>query len=201
MRRVNLLKALVTLFAVGTVAGAVAACGGDDNEYEPPPPPAPTQNTASNDRDEEEESVESRVAAMMETNDRATFGIETRDPFTQPRPTVDRPLGDGPRQVGPDCDTNVDPLGKTELESLEIMGLVTGTALPRAMFLTPGSRQAVIVTEGALAGPDCTNRLVDIRDNQVVFEQITMGEEDRVETVLELNEHRISTRFIQIENE
>lgn len=193
MRRMTLLRLLPAAIALS----ALGACG-EDEEYVPPPPPAPRQQPAD---DEGEPSVQSRVAAMMEVNDRATFGVETRDPFTQPRPNVDRPLGIEGSRIGPDCNVELDPLGKTELGDIDVMGLVTGTALPRAMFLIPGSRQAIIVTEGALAGPDCSNRLVDIRDNQVVFEQITMGDEERVETILELNQSRISTRYIQIENE
>lgn len=201
MRRMISPRALAALIAAVAASGTLVACGDGGDDYVPPPPPEPSAPASANDGDDEE-SIESRVAAMMETNDRASFGVDTRDPFTQPRPT----RGDGP--IGPrtpldrnECDLSVHPLGKTELEQMEIMGLVTGTALPRAMILAPGSEQAIIVTEGALAGPDCTNRLVDIRDNQIVFEQITMGDEERVETILELNDRRLPTRFIEIENE
>ena len=74
-----------------------------------------------------------------------------------------------------------------------MMALVTGTPLPRAMFVTrSGSLKAEIVTEGALAGPTCSNQLVEIRDNEVVFEQQTSGGTAPVRTVLQLNENRVS---------
>lgn len=187
--------ARLTLIAAAT--GALVACGPETEEYVPPP--APTRPAATAD-DAPEETVEDRVAAMIDTDERTNFGVETRDPFQQPRPQ--RAAGDGGTiEDTRECDVDAEPLGMTELEDLEVMGLITGTALPRAMFLAGGDAQAIIVTEGALAGPDCTNRLIDIRDNQVVFEQQTMEESGRVETVLEMNEARIAPRFIQIDSE
>lgn len=188
--------ARLTLIAAAT--GALVACGPETEEYVPPPAPTRPASTAD---DGPEETVEDRVAAMIDTDERTNFGVETRDPFQQPRPQRGDAIGDeggGPER---ECDVNAEPLGMTALEDLEVMGLITGTALPRAMFLAGGDAQAIIVTEGALAGPDCTNRLIDIRDNQVVFEQQTMEESGRVETVLEMNEARIAPRFIQIDSE
>ncbi len=178
---------------------ALAACGGgDDDRMEmpaPPPAAAPAAEAA-----EEEETVETRISAMMATNERATFSVDTRDPFSPPRPEV---VNDGPNPDGPgiDCDLATHPLGQTDVASLELMGLITGTPVPRAMFTETGSRQAVMVTEGSMIGPNCTNRITNIRDNEVVIEPRTVGETQTSEIVLILNDDRLAQRFIQIEDE
>jgi Tfp pilus assembly protein PilP len=176
---------------------APACAGGGEEEYEPPAAPAPRRARAAS---QEAPTVETRVAEMMDSLDRVSFAVETRDPFTALRPTRERPLAAGSEQL-PDCDEQKDPLGKVELEDLQLLGLVTGTPTPRAMFRARGQGQAVIVTEGALAGPNCTQRIVDIRDNEVVFQEITFNEGNRNETVLALNEERIPTQFVQVDPE
>jgi Tfp pilus assembly protein PilP len=93
--------------------------------------------------------------------------------------------------IAPDCDLEIDPLGETSLSQLTLQGLMTGTPVPRAMFTAPSQPQAVFVTEGAKVGPRCGYRLIDIRDNEVVFEELTSVEEVRTQTVLTLNANRI----------
>ena len=73
-----------------------------------------------------------------------------------------------------------------------MMALVTGTPLPRDV------RHALRLVEGGdrdrrRAGrATCSNQLVEIRDNEVVFEQQTSGGTAPVRTVLQLNENRVS---------
>jgi Tfp pilus assembly protein PilP len=177
---------------------ALAACGGgDDDRMEmPAPPPAAAPAAAV----EEEETVETRISAMMATNERATFSVDTRDPFSPPRPDVvdiNGPSG-GPEI---DCILADQPLGQTPVEELELIGLITGTSVPRAMFVSDGTRQAIMVTEGSLVGPNCTNRITNIRDNEVVIEPRTVGETQASPIILVLNDDRLAQRFIQIEDE
>lgn len=197
MRRVIPFALLATL----ALAGPSSGCGNGDDNYVPPPAPSRPAARAQ-ERAEPESSVQSRVAALVEANERALPQADMRDPFMQPMPErgLNRLAGAG-AQVAPDCDTEQHPLGKTTLENLYLMGLVTGTPVPRAMFSIPSSNQAVIVTEGALAGPDCSNRLTDIRDNEAVFEQVTMNEAERSRTVITLRDQRIPQRFLEIETE
>lgn len=198
MRRMSQVRVALSV----ALAAVAMGCGPSGDDYVPPEAPASSSAARRPSQEEAEDSVESRVAAMMETNERAIPNADMRDPFMQPRPQRGPAGMRGPRDVqGPDCNIEAEPLGKTELEDLTVIGLVTGTALPRAMFRMPGTAQAVIVTEGALAGPDCSNRLIDIRDNEVVFEQVTMSEQDRSITTLQLNESRVASRFIQIVTE
>lgn len=178
---------------------ALAACGGgDDNRMEmpaAPPAPAPTPTAA-----EEEETVETRISAMMATNERATFSVDTRDPFHAPRPdVVDLGIEGGGAPI--DCILADQPLGQTEVDDLELIGLITGTSVPRAMFVAEGGSQATMVTEGSLVGPNCTNRITNIRDNEVVIEPRTMGETQSSPIILVLNDDRLAQRFIQIEDE
>ena len=190
-----------TILLTGLLAGAVGtACGGgEDNRMAmPPPPPAPAEPAP--EPEQTEETVETRVAAMMATNERATFAVDTRDPFTQPRPERGPDGGlEGP-DVARDCEILEQPLGQTEVDELELIGLITGTAVPRAMFLARGDRQAVMVTEGDSVGPNCSNRITSIRDNEVVIEPYTVGETASSPIYLQLNDDRLNQRFIQIED-
>ena len=186
----------------GVLVGALGtACGGgDDDRMEMPAPPPPPAAEPAAEAVEEEETVETRVAAMMATNDRATFAVDTRDPFTPPRPEVSASGGPGDTTVI-DCFIDDQPLGQTAVDQLQLIGLITGTAVPRAMFLSLGGSQAVMATEGDLVGPNCTNRITNIRDNEVVIEPHTVGETASSPIILALNDDRLSQRFIRIEDE
>lgn len=137
-----------------------------------PPPPAPT------------------TTSLITEIDRHSFSVSSRDPFTPPVREAAEVSGNI-ETITPDCDIELDPLGETEVARLNLVGLITGTPVARAMFTIPGSSQAIFVTEGAKIGPSCSNRIVDIRDNEVVIEQMTSIEEDRTQTILTLNEERI----------
>jgi hypothetical protein len=52
-----------------------------------------------------------------------------------------------------------------------------------------------------LVGPNCTNRITNIRDNEVVIEPRTVGETQASPIILVLNDDRLAQRFIQIEDE
>jgi Tfp pilus assembly protein PilP len=190
-----------TVLLTGLLVGGLGtACGGgeDDRSALPPaPPPAEVEAEAV----DEEETIETRVAAMMATNDRATFAVDTRDPFSPPHPEVTAGGGGEGGDLVVDCFIMDQPLGQTAVDDLELIGLITGTAVPRAMFTSLGNRQAIMVSEGHLVGPNCTNRITNIRDNEVVIEPRTVGETASSPIILALNDERLSRRFIQIEDE
>lgn len=168
----------------------MAACGGGDTAppVEPPRPAAQQAAQAA----QAPTPAENAVEALVDDIDRQAFTYESRDPFMPKRPERRIDFSNG-GEVARECDLSLHPLGETELSDLSMMALVTGTPLPRAMFVTrSGSLKAEIVTEGALAGPTCSNQLVEIRDNEVVFEQQTSGGTAPVRTVLQLNENRVS---------
>ena len=197
-------RRLSTILLTGLLAGALGtACGGggDDDRMAMPPAPAAPAAPAAEEPAEVEETVETRVAAMMATNERATFAVDTRDPFTQPRPERGAEGIEGNIDLPIDCEVLEQPLGRTEVDDLELIGLITGTAVPRAMLLADGNRQAVMVTEGDLVGPNCTNRITNIRDNEVVIEPQASVGDGASPRILALNDERLSQRFIQIEDE
>ena len=85
------------------------------------------------------------------------------------------------------CDLERDPLGETSVDQLSLIGLVTGTAAPRAMIRAYGEGQAFIVREGARIGPHCSSAIFAIRDNEVVIHQ-EIGPYGPIETVIVLTD-------------
>lgn len=183
-------------FAAALAMSALVGCGGGTNDSAPTPLPArpaaqPTPaNTAA-------AAPDNTVQAMVAEIERSAFTVEARDPFMPPRPNIrtNTETGDGRLVVRP-CDTEEHPLGQTSLDRLTLLGLVTGTPLPRAMFRAGDRDQGIIVTEGTFAGPDCEQELVQIRDNEVVFEQRTTGDTARATTVITLNEERVAAEIL-----
>jgi hypothetical protein len=100
-----------------------------------------------------------------------------------------------------ECDLGEDPLGETQVEDLTLIGLVTGTAVPRAMFASATANgRAIIVTEGSRVGPNCSQFISDIRDNEVVVTQRSSGgDEMRTETSVMLNTERVEAEFLPLQ--
>ncbi|MCB9507099.1 MAG: pilus assembly protein PilP [Myxococcales bacterium] len=168
---------------------ALVGCGEGEDTYQPPPPPAPRAERAP----AAAPSVEERVAEMMQSLDRATFTNETRDPFMPLTPTSETRRAT--TDARPDCNLQEEPLGQTRLEQIVLLGIITGTAMPRALVQAgAGTRQAVIMTEGMLAGPNCTQRLVDIRENEIVFREVTFDDTSFTETILQLSDIRLAAQ-------
>lgn len=183
---------LTWLIAVGAL---VSGCSGGDIDIPAPSDDpergaeAPAEQTAPPPAEEPAEA--SQISAVVNEIDRHGFDIAARDPFTPP-PPPEGPQGVG-AQIEVECDPEVEPLGLYTVQQIRLIGLVTGTPVPRAMFDVPGSPggRAVIVGEGAKVGPRCGSRISDIRDNEVVVEQLSAIESERVETVLTLNAVRV----------
>lgn len=184
------------------VAGlaSLAACN-SSNDTGMPEPIAPERGAApaaapaapAATGEAEAEPVSSRAEIV-----RHDFSSQSRDPFTPPRPEQGVVRDD--IDIAVDCDLSEDPLGETEVDDLSLIGLITGTAVPRAMFSSSGMNgRAIIVTEGARVGPNCSQFISDIRDNEVVVTQRSAGgEEMRTETSVMLNTERVEAEFLPL---
>jgi hypothetical protein len=78
-----------------------------------------------------------------------------------------------------------------------VMGIITGTPVPRAMIVARSNPQAFIVNEGAFAGSasggGCSQELVAIRDNELVFETRTNDPNMApIVTVLQMEADRVT---------
>lgn len=145
-----------------------------------PPPPAPRRERAATPPPAPEASEPQRFDI-----ERQTFSSLSRDPFSKPwRPVMTT----GSVAVQRECETEDEPLGFTLPGDLRLIGLITGTPVPRAMFQSEGrgDGKALIVTEGALVGPRCSQRITEIRDNEVVVTQLSDVEEERTQTIIPL---------------
>ncbi|TVR01464.1 MAG: hypothetical protein EA398_09630 [Deltaproteobacteria bacterium] len=148
--------------------------------FDPGPPPAP--------RDRGTVELDESEPPTLVDIERHQFSRTARDPFSPPFLTEAGPGLD--RAVEMDCDPATNPLGLFEARQLRLLGLITGTPVPRALIVPPGTSQAIIATEGARIGPRCTRRIEVIRDNEVVIS--TFGDEDdRRRVILVLSEQPI----------
>ena len=105
--------------------------------------------------------------AQTDVPERPIFADDARDPFTPPLDAMIPEEGAAPDAVTLDqrvCDYDVRP------ESIQLLGLVTGTANPSVMFLVPGSNTAEFAHIGERMGADCELQISDIRDGSVVLE-------------------------------
>lgn len=184
------LSRTAVLSALALLSGLAAACGDDgsgDMMVAPPPPRAPEVAEAAAEAAAAAEP-EAPSASLITEIDRRSFNSAARDPFTPRAPEIP---GDGPINLEPECNVEIDPLGETDLSDVNLVGLVTGTPVPRAMFTVLTEPEALFLTEGAKIGPDCSFRIIEIRENEVVVEQLTSIESDRVQTILPLNPERV----------
>lgn len=170
----NTLRTIVPGLLALLVVSLLGACG-DDGEQAMPLEAAPqardqVEPESTAPVEEEEEQAPSRFDI-----DRRSFNVSSRDPFTPPLPRPWTGGADG-IEFAIDCDRAVEPLGFTVPDQLHLEGLITGTAVPRAMFYIPGEATAIFVTEGAKVGPNCRNVIVDIRDNEVVIREDAAGD-------------------------
>jgi len=171
------------------------ACGEDNTDTAPaPPPPRPAaqQAAAIGEPEPREASAAEEMFGQLE---RPVNTAGARDPFTPPRPEADGTLiAGGPTQR--ECDLEANPIGDVPLNQISVMGIITGTPVPRAMVVARSNPQAFIINEGAFAGSSsgagCTQELVAIRDNELVFETRTNDPNMApVQTVLQMEADRV----------
>jgi Tfp pilus assembly protein PilP len=175
LRRLALLALLLPL---------LGGCG--DDESNAPPEDAAAAKPA--DKKADAKAAAPAASKLMNEIDRHVFTDLSRDPFTPPQKKVLQTAG---ANTVADCDLIREPLGGTPVERLSLIGLVTGTAAPRAMFRAFGEGQAIIVREGAKIGPQCTAVISAIRDNEVVILQDGTLPGEQIETVIVLTDEAI----------
>ncbi len=164
---------LVVAVALGA---PLSGCGDDPPPAKPPaakpkpkpkpkPPPAPTKEKA--EAEEEEGDGEYKRPDFPEQ--------ERRDPFVFEPPTV---LDDKPKLT-----RELEPLEEYGLANLKLTAIITGTAVPRAMFTGPDGF-GHLAKEGDRIGRN-GGRISDIRNNEV---EITLdntksvGSDEELET-------------------
>lgn len=177
---------------------ALVACNGS-NDTGMPEPIAPERGAAPAAAPAAPAETAAEPASTRTEIVRHDFSTQARDPFTPPRPEQRATGGSGP-DLTIECDLSEDPLGEHEVEDLALIGLITGTAVPRAMFASNSmNRRAIIVTEGARVGPNCSQFISDIRDNEIIVTQRSAGgDEMRTETSVMLNTERVEAEFIPL---
>lgn len=112
----------------------------------------------------------------------------SRDPFQYPvDDTPIAPIGvTDSAEILRECDLEEHPLGQTDYQDLTVTGLLTGTAVPRAMIRLSSNPQALFVEEGAQVGPNCALRVSDIRDNEIELARWSATDEAQVPIVIPL---------------
>ena len=176
----------------GLLTVLLAACGddGDGDEMQLPPPRLAEQVAEA----EAAAPAGAAQTSLITEIDRREFSSGSRDPFTPPEVQVAETTDE--TVIRPECNVEVDPLGLLELTSVKLIGLLTGTPVPRAIFSIVGQNEAVFVSEGAKLGPECSFQIVEIRENAVVLEQLTDVEEQRAQTTIPLNPDGIEATVV-----
>jgi Tfp pilus assembly protein PilP len=176
----------------GLLTVLLAACGddGDGGEMQLPPPRLAEQVAEA----EAAAPAGAAQTSLITEIDRREFSPGSRDPFTPPEVQVAETTDE--TVIRPECNVEVDPLGLLELTSVKLIGLLTGTPVPRAIFSIVGQNEAVFVSEGAKLGPECSFQIVEIRENAVVLEQLTDVEEQRAQTTIPLNPEGIEATVV-----
>lgn len=154
-------------------------------------PEPPTLRAPSERARPAAEPTEAQAPPAISDIERHRFARTARDPFAMP--LIEAAVG-GDRTFEADCDAESDPLGFTEASRIRLLGLITGTATPRALVLA-GSPQAIIATEGMRVGPRCSQRIIEIRDNEVVIGPFGADDDERRRTILVLSQQQVEAQI------
>ena len=168
IKTLSIFRALTAVFTF-SIFSTIISCGGDETSSDEIPEWMQEQAVATTPTAEnaEETNIVQRVAQQF---DRRRFATEARDPFMRPVEQID-PIAAATSAIVidiPDCELEQHPLGETLPQDLTPIALITGTAIPRAMFRTSDEPQAIIVSEGSRLGPSCTSEIREIRENEVI---------------------------------
>lgn len=187
-RRLKTARIGTRIFGLAVGLVVLGACADEEPRMEMPPAPRSSAAAASTTAAAAPATV---VEQLLQDTQRSASLREARDPFM---PYYKRPEAGPTELVARTCDLVLHPLGDTELSNIKLAGLITGTPVPRAMILVTGNPQAFMLTEGALAGGDCNYKLTEIRENEIVWVQQSMVEEDRVEVPITLNDIKVNAQ-------
>lgn len=174
----------------------LGACGGEEEPQivlPPPGPPAqpqvaaPAGGTPAGDANEVGTENDGGDANNNQVTRRQFDESNSRDPFQFPVPDAPISLGTGDTDVVlRDCNLEEHPLGETLYSDLVVTGLLTGTAVPRAMVRVRSNPQAVFIEENSQIGPRCSLRVTDIRDNELELAGWTAGDDAQAPIVIPL---------------
>lgn len=109
-----------------------------------------------------------------------------RNPFEPKVPTGEQQDDGEPERQGPR-----DPLERYALEKLQLSAIISGVAVPKAMFIAP-DEMGHLVQEGDRIGTD-GGEIVDIRANAVELSIPQGPEEPAVTQMIELEERGVGT--------
>jgi len=123
--------------------------------------------------------------AVPEPSDDASSG-PTRNPFEPKVPTGEQEDDGEPERQGPR-----DPLERYALDQLKLSAVISGIAVPKAMFIAP-DEMGHLVQEGDRIGTDGAE-IVDIRSNAVELSIPQGPEEPAVTQTIELEERGVGT--------
>jgi len=175
------LRWLFSVLVTFGLAGGLAGCGDDPPPQQPAKPaekpakpaekkPAPKPKADSKKDDKKpEEDTEYKRPEFPENGRRDPFV------FTPPAPT---PAGPGDPEV-----RIMEPLEQYELGQLTLVAIITGTPVPKAMFLDP-TNFGHIAKESDRVGKD-GGRITDIRSNEV---EVTINSVGGLGTVADLED-------------
>lgn len=170
----------------------VIGCGSGEDIEVVREMPAPNRDSAAAEAPAPVAEAAAETGSSRAEIVRNEFTANARDPFTPP-PQQQLATGGAELLDEVQCDVTLEPLGMTEVNDLRLIGLVTGTAVPRAMFSNQDAQgRAIIAAEGAKVGPRCSSFISDIRDNQIVVTQRTADADSRTETVIQLTTERVA---------
>lgn len=177
MRHSKKFVGLLLPAAVLLIISGLTACGGDtvdgmpgggDGAAPPPaavPAPAPTTPEATSAEPTGPE-VPTRGVTQLQ------WGEGARDPFTRPYPeqavatTSQEALEDVPEERPED----MGPLAPYPIETLRLIGIISRSARPVAMFTVPGrANLAEFAYIGDRVGPNGAGYIYDIQPNQVII--------------------------------
>ena len=186
------IKLALAIACASTVVVAGLGCGGGDDERMmslPTPSPEVAQPTQQTEQQVTTPGGVSAPTGVVVDVPRREFAETARSPFDPPS-IAEGATGMVQTQGSIDAcsDTLEHPLGQIPPDQLQLLALITGTAVPRAMFVTRGEPTGIIIGEGARIGPDCQWVVDQIRDNEVLIHTRQMGDEMAVfEHVFRLN--------------
>lgn len=160
------------------VISSMTACGEDvvegmpGGDGQPPPPGQPPPAAAPVDSPVTTDEGPSTPDAPTRGVTQLQWGEGSRDPFTRPYPeqSVATTGPETPEDVPEERPEDMGPLAPYPIETLRLIGIISRSARPVAMFTVPGrGGLAEFAYIGDRVGPNGAGYIYDIQPNQVII--------------------------------